>query len=158
MNRVSLVILLIIIFSCSNARKETEMNNDILIEAAYEESNEDFDYQNISKQKLQDLFDLLVLKQKHPDFTTDIVKQLKEISEDSIFISNGIENIKIENIAVIESIQKISDSIQVQKIDFDIRSNLGNSKDTLLVIIKTKKVTIDDEQFDSTEISFKRIK
>lgn len=158
MKKVSIIILLIFIFSCSKARKEADMmKNEVLIETTNEDSYEEFEFQNISKQKLQDLYDLLVLQNKHPEFTTDIIKQLKEISKDSISISNKIENITINNIAVIESIQKISDSIQIQKIDFDITSNLGTSKDTLLVMIKTKKVRIDDEQFESTQVTFKKV-
>lgn len=158
MKKNLIYILLILLAACAEAKKEPEMmENDIIIEASPVVAIEDFQYQNISKQKLQDLFDLLILQKNHPEFYVDITTQLNEISKDNISVSDKIENVLIENISMIEPIRKVSDSIKTMKIDFDRISNLGVLKDSLLVIIKTEQIIIDEDELESTSITFKKI-
>ncbi|MBJ2175302.1 hypothetical protein JBL43_13695 [Aureibaculum sp. A20] len=158
MKRISIYIVLFLIASCSKAPKDTNiMNNDSSIKKYYEVDTEDFQYQNMSKQKLQDLFDLLVLQKEYPEFNQDITDQLNEIYDGEISISDKIKDIAIKSIKVIEPIKKLSDSLQSLKICFEVQSNLGITNDSLLVIIKTKKIVLDDQDLESKKLMFKKI-
>jgi len=152
MKQISYIILFSLIISCSNKEMKSEMNSVVYNEEAIVKS-EQFLNENITKQKLQDYFDLLVLQQKHPEFNEDIITQLKEISNENRTVSDTIA-VQVVNLNLIGKIQKISDSIQKMKITFDIVSENDIKKDTIITLIKTKKVMIDSQEFISNKLQF----
>jgi len=155
---ITVVAVILLMVACAQPKRENDMmKSEVATEAAAMDAKEDFQYQNISKQKLQDLYDLLVLQQNHPEFKKDIANQLQDISEDSIHISNKMNTISVENVSILEPIRQLSDSTQSLKIDFDVNSNLGVTKDSITVIITTNKIIIDEQELKSTKIRFKKI-
>ncbi len=116
----------------------------------------DHQYENIVTQKLQDLYDLTLLQKKHPEFKEDINAQLRELTIDSIVLSNGLDKISIENIRQNGSLTRFSDSVQKMKLNFDIVSNDTVMKDSIFVKIISKTMTFDNENVKTNKIRFSK--
>ncbi|MCF6348758.1 MAG: hypothetical protein L3J20_10735 [Flavobacteriaceae bacterium] len=165
MKRLLYIFVVLLITSCAKSRKEVPIESvemdkteTVLESAAIEDAKEMFTYQHLTEQKLQDYYDLLVLQQQHPEFVEDITTQLHELSNDSIIISDLIQKVNIENVQQIGEIQQISDSIQKIKLRFDIIANNSVKKDSITAIIKTKKISLDNEELISTKVVFTKEK
>ncbi len=165
MKRLIYIFVVLFITSCTNNRKEVsieavemEKTETVLESTALEDVKETFTFQHLTEQKLQDYFDLLVLKQQHPEFIDDIRTQLHELSEDSIIISYFPQEVDIKNVQQIGETQQISDSIQKIKLRFDISTNDSVKKDSIVAIIKTKRITLDNEELISTKVVFTKEK
>jgi len=152
--------------SCANERKNESPIEDVSIEktetvlesTAFEDVKETFTFQHLTEQKLQDYFDLLVLKQQHPEFIADIRAQLQELSKDSVINADFPQKVAIKNVQQIGETLQVSDSIQKIRLRFDIIANNSIKKDSITAIIKTKKVSLDNEEFISTKVKFTKKK
>ncbi len=166
MKKLVNIFVVLLIISCANERKSEapievvnmEKTETVLENSAMEDVKEAFTFQHLTEQKLQDYFDLLVLKQQHPEFIDDIRAQLHELSEDSIIISYFPQEVDIKNVQQIGETQQISDSIQKIKLRFDISTNDSVKKDSIIAIIKTKRITLDNEELISTKVVFTKEK
>jgi len=163
MKKVLYITLLLIVFSCSEAKREaplmdteaTEMSQETypIENVALEES---FTFQYVTQQKLQDYYDLMVLLKQHPEFKEDITLQLKEISKEKITIPDYTQLIRIENLQQLGDIQQVSDSIQKIDLQFDIIDNTNIKKDTITALIITKKIQLDNTDVVATKIVFSK--
>lgn len=166
MKRFLYIYVAFFMMSCANERKNEapieginmEKTETMLESTAFEDAKEAFIFQHLTEQKLQDYFDLLVLQQQHPEFIEDIRVQLHELSEDSIIISYFPHKVDIKNVQQIGETQIVSDSIQRIKLRFDIITNNSVKKDSITAIIKTKKITLDNEELSSTKVVFTKEK
>ncbi len=160
MKKVLYITLLLIVFSCSEAKREAPLMDTEATEMspeAYPIENialeESFTFQHLTQQKLQDYYDLVVLLRQHPEFKEDITSQLRELSKDEI-ITNHAQPIRIENVQQLGKSEQVSDSIQKINIQFDIIDENIIKKDTIIALIKTKKIQLDDTEVISTKIVF----
>ena len=152
---LSLIILIFLIYSCSRSKEMKPVNYSYKKESVIEKPviiTEQFKYQIITKQKLQEYYDLLVLQKKHPEFKNDILAQLQKISSINKKLKDT-NSIKINNLELI-STNKTSETERRIKISFDVISNNKIKKDTTIVLIKTKKVIIDNRELVSNKIRF----
>ena len=133
--------------------KEYEIMNE---NSALADISEEFTYQYLTKQKLQDYFDLLVLHEEHPEFGEDIALQLQELSNDNLDISNTSQKVLIENVQQIGATIKISDSIKRIRLVFDIVAKDSKKSDSITAIISTKKFYLDQKEVISTKVVFEK--
>jgi len=168
MKKLLYISIAFFIISCANNRKEAaidavesvemEQNETTVLEStAMEDMSAEFQYQQITTQKLQDYFDLSVLQQQHPEFKEEITTQLQELSKDILIIEYSTQQAIIENVQQLNEIQRVSDSVQKIKIRFDIRTNDSVKSDSITAIIITKKIRLDDEEVTSTKVLFERV-
>jgi len=93
MKKIYYILIALIIFSCKNETSKSLDTNDLIVEddidMLYEvSSNKNISYDTFTTERLQDYYDLLVLKQKHPEF----IKSIKEqFIDGDIQISNKIK-------------------------------------------------------------------
>lgn len=153
MRDIRYLVLSIILFVSCAKRKEMKNVSDKVESIKKEVAIESFENENRTKQKLQEYFDLLILQQKHPEFKGDIKKQLQKITttNKTVLDTNAIQ---IQNLKMLGESQKISDTVTKMKIIFDIVSVNKVEKDTIVTLIKTKKVTIDGRELASSKIRF----
>jgi len=158
------LLIVIIVFSCNETSKavldsETYYEIDESIQAEkslsiYEEKS--FSQQDLINEKLQELYELIELKNNHPDFAASIELQLKEYTDDTIILKDA--NVSIKNIELKEEIVNLSDSLQKLKLHYEIHSNNFSRKDSIYTLISTKNITIDGEAKTSKKIKFQSIK
>ena len=157
------IFVALLILSCANNKNEAPAmktdevkQNEFILEnaVALEDASNTFIYKELAAQKLQDYFDLLVLQKHHPEFKEDIHNQLQKLLTDSIAIPNIAQKVIIKNVQQISDIQHISDSVQKVVIRFDITFNHTIKTDSIVAIIKTKKINLDNKEVISTKISF----
>jgi len=163
MKKFIYIYVLIFIAACSNQpKKEAAIEEDIkkyetvLENSALEDMAEEFTYQHLTKQKLQDYFDLLTLQQEHPEFGEDLALQLQELSHDTLNISIASQEVSIENLQQIGATIKISDSIQRIRLLFDIIVEGSKKSDSITAVISTKKVYLDQKEVISTKVVFEK--
>ena len=158
MKRLLLIICGLLIVSCANETRSMKYEAAEVsdYDEAFYETN--YSFETISEQKLKEYFDLLKLKQAHPDFKEDIVLQLKKFSSDSTIGLNYPKDFSIENISQVGPMQRLSDSVQHIKLSYDVVGTTKTFKDSILVIISQKNIRLDSEVITSTQIRFDRIK
>jgi hypothetical protein len=142
--------------SCANNANKKETVSIKTDKAISEVKKEEFLYQQLTNQKLQDYFDLLLLQKNHPEFKNDIIKQLQDISDEQRTISATANNIKIQNIKQIGMPQKLSESVQKLTLSFDIVIGKTRQKDTIFAMINAKKISLDGKEFVSTKVFFSK--
>lgn len=154
-------IFFVIIISCNN-RDEKVMNADTIeMNSNYETEDIEnkkiksntFIHEDLSTQKLQEMYDLLSLKLKHPEFEETINSQLKTYTNDSINIPNSTDVI-IKNIKLKEEIIQVSDSAQKMKLYYDVVSNNTIQKDSIWATITINKITFEGNKKKSKKIKF----
>ncbi|GAA3612380.1 hypothetical protein Q4Q39_04370 [Flavivirga amylovorans] len=156
MKKLIYIICILIFISCKN-----EVNKVSEIPAFEEEDAEVYRsddnfvmnrYQILSTQKLQEYFDLIKLKEKHPEFKDDILIQLRKLSNDSI--PNYAGDFSIENIRQVGEVETISDSVQKIKLVYNVVSDAYKSNDSILATISSKTIFIDDTATISNKVVF----
>lgn len=150
-----LVYIYIVLFltACSN----NKVSNAETLEEAPVEFNlkeEVFEYEIMAKQKLQDYFDLLELKESYPEFSEEISSQLQTVVNDTIHSSLKPRKALIGNLQQVGELKIISDTEKRIVIGFDLTSNDIVKRDTLVAIIKTNIVLIDNKKRVATKVSF----
>jgi len=152
------ILIFLTLCSCSKAREQNAVfaTEDRMV---IEENFTKFDINNTTqltpllKQKLQEYYDLLYLKNSSPDFSGQIDKQLNKIFKETPRTDSLNDSMKIKNITILSNPENVSDS--VQKIKFSYEA--GSKTDSLSAIIKTTPVTIEDQVIWSTNISFEPV-
>ncbi len=163
MRKILYLFLIFIVVSCSKSKQEApieaiEANEEhmMLEDEALMVETEVFTYQHLIEQKLQDYYDLLALKNRHPEFIEDITLQLNELSKGEIYVANNIQKVRIENVQQIGTSEQVSDSIQKITIQFDIFNDSITKTDSISAIIKNKKMILEDTEVVSTKIIFSK--
>ncbi len=164
MKKIMYILMFLLWFSCANETKNKSL--EVATEEAYEipiiEPNNDdskvFNYETLASKKLMDYFELVRLRQEHPEFKKDITLQLQNLFHDTFYLTNYQHVESITNIKQMEEIIKISDSVQKIKLYFDVNTDNKTYKDSTLAIITTKSVIIDGDTLTSTKVAFEKIK
>ncbi len=157
--RILICIIVILVFlSCKN-NDANKVSESSVLDAEYEAKAPVFNidtkvdtYQNLSIQKLQGYFDLIKLKEKHPEFKNDILQQLRELSNDSIPNYKG--DFSIENIHQIGDAESVSDSVQKIKLAYHVVSDSYKGIDSIIVVITSKRILIDETNVISNKVTF----
>lgn len=153
------ILIFLIFFSCSRVREQESAVHAEEDGTVIEENFTKFDIYNtdqlkpLLKQKLQEYYDLLLLKNSSPDFSEQIDKQLNKILKETTRIDSLNDSTRINNITFLSDPENVSDS--VQKIKFSYEA--GPIIDSLSAVIKTTPVTIEDKVIWSTNISFEPV-
>lgn len=157
MKKLIYIIIVLIIVSCHNNMKDNapSVNADYeFIETEKFIVKPNFIYEELAVQKLQEMYDLVSLKDKHPEFSKTIKSQLKAYTNDSINISSSSDVI-IKNMKLKGEVVKVSDSVQKMKLFYDIISNNNNTKqDSIWAIITTYKIDFEGKKIESKKIKF----
>jgi len=157
------------VFSCKNdtANESINYNDDEVIEKAINSggfidgftatpARETLSYVNLIDEKLKALYELLELKNKHPEFAESIEMQLQKYSSDTISLIRT--NISIKNIEIGDEIISLSDSLQKFKVYYNIESEEFTKKDSIYALITTMKLLIEGETKTSKKVRFETIK
>ncbi|MCP5064755.1 MAG: hypothetical protein GY936_20150 [Ignavibacteriae bacterium] len=161
MKKLAYIFIVFIIFSCKNESNKNVKEATADIESDFEiietedfniESNT-FVYEELSTQKLQEMYDLISLKHKHPEFAETIKSQLKDYTNENVITSISSE-VLIKNIQLEDEIIQVSDSVQKMKLSYDVISNNSTQKDSIWAIISTKIIFVDGEKVKTKKIKF----
>jgi len=161
MKKLAYISFALVLLSCANVSEDksfatSDVAEDEAVNVSTTETIEEaFPYATITEQKLQEYFDLTVLKSKHPEFSETIVEQLKQITKDSILLPRGQDSVAVKNLTPLGSIRKINDTLQLQKFTYSIASKTIFKTDTLTVYISTKPLLVDGIEVVSTKVILK---
>lgn len=158
MKKLIYIFIVQIVVSCNNMK-----DNAPSVNADYEVlktekiiAKPNFIYEELAIQKLQEMYDLISLKEQHPEFSKAIKSQLKAYTNDSIGIPNS-KDILIKNIKLKGEVVKVSDSVQKMKLFYDIISNSSIKQDSIWAIIMTNKIDFEGKKIESKKIKFNSI-
>ena len=150
--------------SCANETKHKSESIEYDMEAISKEEEhmymnlEALNYEILVRQKLIDYFDLMRLKQEHPEFAKDIILQLQGFSIDSESIDSFKKIDSITNVRQIGKLIKDSETIQKMTLYFDVVSDNTIKADSILAIISNKSILMDDEMVLTTKVYFQKIR
>lgn len=150
-------------FSCANSNKEASIsdvefsenevvgnNNKDLEEAAT------FTNTQLAEVKLQDYFELLVLRQKHPEFKEEIRSQIQSLSEPNLTIPDSLDIISVENLRQAGTVLQLGDSLQKIKFYFNVITENGIREDSITAVLRAQKVTVEQQEVMSTKVTFEK--
>lgn len=151
--------LMLFLISCKNNSHTEIFENvdDSSIEGYYTFENS-YTEVDIIHQKLQEYYDLSLLKQLHPEFEDELIKQIKSLSDNEAHLIEKTDSIKITNLEQIGSFYKESDSISRIKLRYEVVYDNTLVIDSISAIIKTRNVKIEDRNYSSTKIRFEKTK
>lgn len=115
----------------------------------------DFTEIDLITQKLQEYYDLSVLQQQFPELEKELTSQIKTLSDSEASVSSHTKDISIKNVSQIGSSKQLSDTITELVLKFEIHSEKRTQIDTITALVKTSKITIDNEDFTTRKIEFK---
>lgn len=115
----------------------------------------DFTEIDLITQKLQEYYDLSVLQQQFPELEKELTSQIKALSNSEASVSSHTKDISIKNVSQIGSSKQLSDTITELVLKFEIHSEKRTQIDTITALVKTSKITIDNEDFTTRKIEFK---
>ncbi|EZH72559.1 hypothetical protein ATO12_20705 [Aquimarina atlantica] len=142
---IYIIVLLCSLGCANNASKSMEMDAVESFEKIEEQSDlsEDDAYTIIITQKLQEYLDRKTLAKTNPDFTIDTHKNKLFSTE---------EGAQLKHINFITPFETVSDS--VKKVATQVV--LEHQTDTIITLIKTSTITIDNEVFKTHKIEFEK--
>lgn len=155
MKQLLYIMIIICAWSCKN-HDAMELKN-IEVEDANTVSKpiaSDFTEIDLISQKLQEYYDLSVLQQQFPELEKELTSQIKTLSNSEASL-NTDSNISIKNVSQIGNSKQLSDSITELVLKFEIHSKKRTQIDTITALVKTSKITIDNEEFTTRKIEFK---
>lgn len=146
------VFILLILFLASCKSENSMESNSKVVNSFEEYSNED-----LLEEKFKEFYDLNILLKKYPQFKDDIEQRIKNFTSnpESIFELN--DSTKIKNIQQKGALIKISDSVQMTQVVYDLVTENSVKKDSVLAFITSSKVIIDSEEITSTKVNFTRV-
>ncbi|AUC16951.1 hypothetical protein BTO06_18150 [Tenacibaculum sp. SZ-18] len=152
MKKLIYIIGVLFLWSCAN---DSSLNKEAAIEEVISNVVKFEKSENaIFKEKLTRYFDLLKLKEIHPDFETDLISQLQNLSQNDIIEIKNLEGINIENITVVNNILKVSDSIEKVKLTYNIVGKNFSKKDSIYAYKTSTEIMIDGYPAKSFDIKF----
>lgn len=160
---IYIVVASFLMFSCANSNKEASIsdvefsenevvgnNNKDLEEAAT------FTNTQLAEVKLQDYFELLVLRQKHPEFKEEIRSQIQSLSEPNLTIPDSLDIISVENLRQAGTVLQLGDSLQKIKFYFNVITENGIREDSITAVLRAQKVTVEQQEVMSTKVTFEK--
>lgn len=161
MKKLACICFAILLLSCANTSEEKSFANSDMaetesVEASSKTSEEAFPYATITEQKLQEYFDLLALKNKHPELSETIIAQLRHISTDSIYLPKEQDSVAIKNLSALGPLVKINDTLQEQSFLYTIASKTLFKTDTLTAYIINKPIRIDGIETEALKVIFSK--
>jgi len=156
MRQLLYIMIIICVWSCKN-HDAMELKS-IEIEDANTISKpiaSDFTEIDLITQKLQEYYDLSMLQQQFPELEKELTSQIKTLSNSEASVSSHTKDISIKNVSQIGSSKQLSDSITELVLKFEIHSEKRTQVDTITALVKTSKITIDNEDFTTRKIEFK---
>jgi hypothetical protein len=91
----------------------------------------------ISTQKLTEYFELLKLKQQHPEFAEDINAQLLSFTNDSLTAKNYKNGFSISNIKQSGTRKAVSDTVKVFTLTYTVTTDSEVFQDSVLTSINS---------------------
>lgn len=150
--------LALLIISCKNNNSFAPgANEEASIDDFFESSGSSFTKTDLLEQKLQEVYDLSLLKQLHPEFEEELLNQIKSLSDGEILLTEKTDAVKINNLTLIGDVNIKSDSISEIKLYYEVSYNNKVVIDSILAIVKTHNIEIEGDNFSSTKIRFKKI-
>ncbi|AUC82165.1 hypothetical protein CW733_08500 [Lacinutrix sp. Bg11-31] len=118
---------------------------------------ETFEFKELTTEKLQELYDVLTLIQKHPKFKDSLTSQLKTFTKDSLAVPKSLE-ITIDSLRLKGSVLKPNDSTQKMKLLYNVTSKNNKTQDSIWAEITFKTINVDGKQMQSKKLKFNKIK
>ena len=171
MKKILFVFIVFIMVSCKNeatknsseietttegVRMDMELEEFYIPETTINDTKS-FEHKELTTEKLQELYDVLTLIQKHPEFRESLKSQLKTFTEDSLTVDTSSEII-INNLRIKGPVLKPDDSTQRMKLLFNATSKTNRIQDSILAEVTFKTIIIDGKEMQSKKVKFKRIK
>jgi len=164
MRAIYYILLSFLLYTCNSGTKADALENmeaEEAVSVSETDMNDEatlsldgtFLYDKIITQKLQEYVDLQNLLIEHPEFRGELQKSLEQLARDSL-IFNANEAVTISDITRMDDVEIVSDSLKRIPFSFNIVTETGTRKDSLIAVIRTKTVEIDGVKMDSYKISF----
>jgi hypothetical protein len=150
MRNIILILIALFIISCSNDSSIISKEKSVVF-------NKEYSNETLLEEKFKEFYDLNILLKKYPDFKDDIEQRIKNFTSnpESIFELN--DSTKIKNIQQKGALIKVSDSVQMTQVVYDLVTENSIKKDSVLAFITSSKVIIDSEEIISTKVNFTRV-
>lgn len=150
MRHAVLIFILLFIFSCNESSpsisKERKSNS-------YKEYTDG----TLLEEKFKEFYDLNVLLKEYPEFKEDIENRIRNFTTSPRAVFKLNDSLKIKNIRQKGSFIKVSDSVQMTTVYFDLISGKTTKTDSVIAFITKKKMIIDSEEVISTKVKFTRV-
>lgn len=151
MRKMYVFLVLLILSSCNNYSPENSKSDFEVTESLLENMESSF-----SEKKFKEFYDLNILLRDYPDFKEDLEKRIDNFITENGKIFEINDSIKIVNIRQKESPTKLSDSVELTQILFDIRNKNNIKTDSVYALITKKKIVIDGKEVTSKKVKFTR--
>lgn len=152
------LLVLMLLFSCAkNSNKERMSNVEDSTIGAYEIAPKNFTIEELTSQKLTSYFELLKLRNEHPEFNKDILLQLNDFSNQDFIKIDGRANFFIKNIHKVGEVTVLSDSTQRMKLAYITKTKYREERDSVYALITSKTVVLDGIETIATTIKFASI-
>lgn len=140
-----------------DANYENELDNDGYLDSySYKIEATPFKETLLIHEKLEDFYDLLTLRNRHPEFSEDVTLQLKNFTNDSLNLY-AIKGVKtVQNMRPIGNIKIIDSTKRKVQYTYDIVSETSRKTDTIWVIITSKMVVLDGKSVLSNKVKFSK--
>lgn len=147
MKNILYILVLLFIVSCKNeTMKSVSADMEVSTDAVESTVNSNA-LQDISTQKLNEYFELIQLKQLHPEFESDINAQLLSFTNGHKSFKNYEEGFMVSNIQHSGKSKTLSDSVEVFTLKYTVTTHSKIFKDS----IKTY-VTSGTDYLESVEV------
>ncbi len=158
MKYIIYILLFVLVFSCKNETPNklevADTDYEVVEESKVVEISEIDNYERLSIEKLTEYFDLIKLREQHPDFSEDIEKQLKNYASENLINFELKDDFSIENIHQIGEMLKISDTLNKVQLEFNAVSNFIQIEDSVFAYITSKIIVVDGKELKSNKVSF----
>lgn len=151
MRKMYVFFVLIILSSCNNYSPENSIKMFEVTESLMENTESSF-----SEKKFKEFYDLNILLRDYPDFKEDIEQQIGNFITGEETIFNISDSLKIENIRQKELPTRLSDSVEMTQMLFDIKTKNEIKTDSVYAIIMKKKIIMDGKEVISKKVKFTR--
>ena len=162
MRKLIYIFTLLIIYGCSNNETKSTDSNFILdveeelemTPKALRTSVSTFTQLDMTKDKLQEYYDLSLLKQQHPEFENDISLQIELLSKIEAELPKTARTVTIEQLNLIDAPKVLSDSVTKIRFQFRYSVDANTLIDTLSAQIITRLIQIEGKTSEARSISF----
>lgn len=147
-------VLLCLVISCANnSMEKTNANADTSEMLESELNDRDFTLEDLVSEKLLGYFELLKLQKEHPEFKDAIELDVNNYLKKE-FIKFDTSNVMIKNIRNVGEVMIISDSVQSQKLYFDLVFEDKTITDSLQALITLNTLILDGFEVKNTKVTF----
>jgi len=160
---IYITMLSLLTLSCAKNAKEASMGDGEYLETEAVGTSEikavkgiEFSSLQLAEAKLNEYFELILLRQKHPEFGEDISAQIKNLSKQDLSLADSATVRSIENIRQKGEIAEVSDSLQKIQFYFDLVTENGTHVDSIVAVIRSQKVMVEQQHVIATKVTFEK--